>query len=140
MSTESKTSARKITALERERQSLDLRLTGLTYREIGEELKITEQGAYKAVIRALEKIKDKIEEKAEEVVIIEIQRLDKLFLIAFKKAERGDLSAIDRCLRIMERRAKLLGLDTPSKHELTGAEGNELKIIVEYADSKNHAS
>ena len=27
-----------------------------------------------------------------------------------------------------------------SAHELTGAEGNELKIIVEYADSKNHAS
>ena len=26
------------------------------------------------------------------------------------------------------------------RHELTGAEGNELKIIVEYADSKNHAS
>ena len=35
------------------------------------------------------------------------------------KAVGGDLKAIDRCLAIMGRRAKLLGLDMPTNREIT---------------------
>ena len=113
---ESKTSARKLTALERELRSLELRKTGATYREIGRVLGITEQGAYKAVVRALAKLREKVLEEAQDVRDIELLRLDRMFLSMYAKATAGGTGAVDRCLRIMERRAHLLGLDKPTKH------------------------
>jgi hypothetical protein len=51
---------------------------------------------------------------------LELQRLDALYLKAWEAVEEGDLPSIDRCLRIMERRAKLLGLDAAEKIEHSG--------------------
>ena len=56
------------------------------------------------------------------------------------KGQAGDprfLAGVQWCIN---KRCEIIGIDAPKRHELTGAEGNELKIIVEYADSKNHAS
>lgn len=121
MPTESKTSARKLTARERERQSLELRKGGATYEEIANKLNMSVTGAYSAVVRALEKIATKTAEDAETVKAMELQRLDRLFLAAYDQAIKGNHGAIDRCLRIMDRRAKYLGLDAPERHDLTSA-------------------
>jgi len=52
---------------------------------------------------------------------LELQRLDDLYLIAYRAIIDGyDLAGIDRCLRIMERRSKLLGLDAAEKVEHSG--------------------
>jgi hypothetical protein len=45
--------------------------------------------------------------------VLEAGRLDQLQLAIWKSALAGHLGAIDRVLRIMERRARLFGLDTP---------------------------
>ncbi|MQY11433.1 hypothetical protein SRB5_15510 [Streptomyces sp. RB5] len=69
------------------------------------------------------------EEKAEELRALENQRLDKLFFVAYRQAVKdGNLPAIDRALRIMERRARLLGLDQPARTEVTGAGGAAIEI------------
>ncbi len=113
--TESRTSARKLTALERERESLALRMAGYTYEQIGDKLGITRQGAYAAVVRALKKLREKVLEDAEQLRSLELRRLDSLFLSMYQQAEEGDQGAVDRCLRIMERRSRLMGLDIIQK-------------------------
>ena len=59
-------------------------------------------------------------EEASKVRDLELQRLDALYLVAYAEVEDGNIPAIDRCLRIMERRAKLLGLDAAEKVEHSG--------------------
>jgi hypothetical protein len=44
----------------------------------------------------------------------------------YATATKGDTGAIDRILRIMERRAKLWGLDTPVRNEHTGKDGGPI--------------
>jgi hypothetical protein len=45
----------------------------------------------------------------------EAERLDELESAIWPNAMAGNLDAIDRCLAIMERRARLLGLDAPTR-------------------------
>jgi hypothetical protein len=59
-------------------------------------------------------------EEASKVRDLELQRLDALYLVAYAEVEEGNVPAIDRCLRIMERRAKLLGLDAAEKVNVNG--------------------
>ncbi|MCT9007035.1 hypothetical protein [Streptomyces rhizosphaerihabitans] len=60
---------------------------------------------------------------------MEADRLDRLFFVAYKKAVRDqDLAAIDRTLRIMERRARLLGLDMPVRTEMSGPDGGPVQV------------
>ena len=53
------------------------------------------------------------------VLALELERLDALTLAAWPRARAGDDRAIRVVLRIMQRRAKLLGLDAPLKSATT---------------------
>jgi hypothetical protein len=46
-----------------------------------------------------------------EMLAAEVNRLDQLMAIAWVNAEAGDLKGVDTCVRIIQVRAKLLGLD-----------------------------
>lgn len=95
--------------LQREGQALELRRAGLTYDAIAERLGFANKGgAYKAVKRALQRT---LQEPADELRALEVDRLDRLQAAIWPKAMRGDTAAVDRVLRIAERRARLLGLD-----------------------------
>ena len=102
-----------VIARQREAQALELRRWGATYASIGEKLGISEVAALKAVERAL--IRLDIESEPAKLVIRkqEIDRLDALSRAIAPKLLVGDLMAVDRALRIQERRAKLLALDAP---------------------------
>jgi len=64
---------------------------------------------------------DKCREEAVHVRDLELQRLDDLYTKAWDLVDAGGSeTAIDRCLRIMERRSKLLGLDAAEKVEHSG--------------------
>ena len=56
---------------------------------------------------------------ADQVISEELQRLAFAERAIMPAVSRADLMAIDRLLRIMERRAKLLGLDAPKRYEIT---------------------
>lgn len=113
----------------------DDRILNLGYADSG--------AARKDLIRALQKNRD--EEKAEASVYRqqENERLDALLEAAWPRAttpspvfdKEGevvdhvlDMRAVDTVLRLMDRRAKLNGLDMPVKTELTGADGGPLAM------------
>lgn len=49
---------------------------------------------------------------------LELAKLDEMEIKVSSNARAGHEGAIDRALRIMERRAKILGLDAPAKQEV----------------------
>ncbi|WRZ90222.1 hypothetical protein OHB54_14785 [Streptomyces sp. NBC_01007] len=60
-------------------------------------------------------------------------RLDRLFFVAYRQAVKdGDLPAIDRALRIMERRARMNGLYRAAKTEIVtpNASGSDLTAVA----------
>jgi hypothetical protein len=96
---------------------LELRSAGLSFREIARELKVAPATAYKAVARGLAAVNAGCREQAQELRALEALRLDQLQAALWERATDGDVRAIDRILRIMERRARLLGLDEPERRE-----------------------
>ncbi|MFJ7422761.1 hypothetical protein ACIQXD_29780 [Streptomyces uncialis] len=87
------------------------------------------RAACKDVREALKERTTELDGQVDELRTVEAERLDRLFFVAYRMAVRDkELPAIDRALRIMERRAKLLGLDRPEKTEITGAQGGPLHI------------
>ena len=93
----------------------------MSYTQIGKKLGCHRSTACRYVLSELENLADKCREEAVHVRDLELQRLDDLYLIAYRAIIDGyDLAGIDRCLRIMERRAKLLGLDLPAKVDVQG--------------------
>jgi len=121
---ETASSARKLRGIEREIACLRLRKAGLSYRAIAAELNISPSGAYKAVTRALRKLNEKSAEATAEVRALEVQRLDDLLENLWPYRHKP--AYVDRILRVMERRARLLGLDAPERREITG--GMEIEI------------
>lgn len=119
-----KTSADRFTATERRAQAVELRMEGKTFDRIGAELGVSRQRAYQLVHGALGKLQRETQDRVEEALALELERLDALQLAIYERATGGDLRAIDRMLRIMERRAKLLGLDTPQKVAPTNPAGD----------------
>jgi len=98
-------------------EALKLRSRGFTYQQIADSMGVSKQGAWDRVKRALADIP---REAAEEYRALECERLDALLAVATHQALTGkrSLFAIDRCIMIMDRRAKLLGLDAPIKSQV----------------------
>jgi len=94
-----------------ESQAVQLRSLGHTYDEIAQQLGLATRGsAWKVVQRALTRIPA---ESVEEMRLLEGARLDAMTAAIWPTAVTGDEKAIALMLRIMERRAKLFGLDAP---------------------------
>lgn len=107
--------------------------------------------ACKDVRLALKERTTEQDEKADELRAVENLRLDRLFFVAYRQAVKdGDLPAIDRALRIMERRARMNGLDKPSKTEIvtpaatssdpTTATLDELEALIAITEEAAHGS
>lgn len=94
--------AKNIDIVFRRHQALELRKAGFTYRKIGERLGISGQLARNDVQAALE---EDAAGKSEPLTDIELERLDNLYLVAYKKALKGDLKAMEVALKISDRRA-----------------------------------
>jgi len=102
--------------IDRERRVLELRRAGVTFDVIAQEVGYSNSsGAYHAFHRALKRTLNNA--GAEEMREVELDRLDRLQRFAWTAAARGELKAIETVLRIMTRRARLLGLDMPVKVE-----------------------
>jgi orotate phosphoribosyltransferase-like protein len=116
-----KSSVRRIRTTEKTLKALELRKRGMNYTQIGEKLGCARSTACRYVLSELENLADKCREEAVQVRDLELHRLDELYLIAYHAISDGnDLAGIDRCLRIMERRAKLLGIDAVAKVDVQG--------------------
>lgn len=134
---------------ERDAQACELRSRGARLQDIADELGFGDRSAArKAIERALDAT---VAEDAGALRQLELDRLDRLYRAGLKVLEtahitvshgaivRGDdgkplpddgpvLQAIDRLVRIADRRAKLLGLDAPAKLEVT--QGGDLDAAI----------
>jgi len=110
-----------LSVTDRRAECLELRRQGLLYAQIGARLGIGAATAWRHVQLGIAAI---IAEPAKAVLAIELERLDTLFQPQYEKATTlGDGQACVSCLRIMERRAKLLGLDVQERSQAGAAMG-----------------
>lgn len=107
----------KISLQERRAKALDYRKSRLTFQQIADRLKISKGQAYKDVAAAIAAI---TAEPAAEVLAQEIELIDAMARGLMKRALIGDDKAVTSMLRLMERRARYLGLDAPTKVEASG--------------------
>lgn len=100
-----------VTAAEKQAEALRLRKAGLTYEEIADRLGYANKsGAYKTVMSALRKI---VQEPADELRKLEIERLDVMLASLWPFILKGSPRHVEIGLKVMDRRAALLGLDAP---------------------------
>jgi hypothetical protein len=124
-------SRQRIFAAERHVRAIELRKAGVTFQQIADQLGYANAaGAHKAVTTAL---REMLREPTEELRALEVARLDHMLLGIWQKATSGGTWEIDRALKIMERRAALLGLDAPKRIENTGKDGAAIAISLEGA-------
>lgn len=117
--------------LEREAEVLKLRRGGLTFDLIAKQLGYKHaSGAHKAYLSACKRI---VRADVEELRGTELDRLDLAQGALWSRVMRGEVPAVMAVLRIMERRARLLGLDQPVKSqiEVTNYDGNTIDAEVQ---------
>lgn len=125
----SNSAPKKLRRAEIVRQALEYRKAGMTYDEIGRRLGFSTQRAGKIVNEELKRINKKSAEDAQEITTLEMLRLDAMLQGIWKSAtEEGSLGAVDRVLAIMNRRAKMLGLDEVSKSTVTALQNINLNM------------
>jgi hypothetical protein len=100
----------------RDARVYELRIQGDTFEQIASEVGFSgPSGAW----QAYQRIKSEwIFESVDEARQLELMRLDELQVAVWDRAINGELPAAHCVLKIMDRRAKLLGLDKPEKVEV----------------------
>ena len=97
-------------------KALELRRKGWSYPKIADELGVALSTAYRYVNNELERLANERHIEGEKVLDIELARLDRLTEAIMERCEDGSLDHIDTMMKLMDRRAKLLGLNAPTKH------------------------
>lgn len=112
--------------------ALLLRQGGASFRAIAAALGCSPRAAYKLVGRALAVLSTEAKAEQERARDLTLLRLDRAVLALWEDVEKGDVKAIRELVRIETRRAKLLGLDMPTKVALTDLTGQ--------LDARTHAA
>lgn len=108
-----KTAPQMVDAALSQTEALRLRQSGATFQQIADRLGYSDRsGAHRAVMAAL---KESVTEPNAEMRSLELSDLASLQDALWPSANAGDQGAVDRVLKIMERRAKILGLDAAPK-------------------------
>jgi len=82
----------------------------------------------------LKQSREKLREGSDQLRELELQRIDALYAVVWPLAIQGQLSAVDRCLTIMKRRAELLGLDVPRAFDVS------TELVVRYVNDWRNLS
>jgi len=119
---------------QREMQALNMRIAGKSYQEIGEALGYAhDNSSRRLVLKAMRIIKA---DKVKHVRMMELARLDMLMGAAWDSAMEGHLGAIQAVLKVMQQRAKLLGLDAPLKVAKTDTKGRDIVTMSDEERAK----
>lgn len=68
-------------------------------------------------------------EGAEQLRTIQDGRIERLIAAVFRKALDGDPKAVDQMLKLLDRQARLHGLDSPVRTELVDKDGESIQVI-----------
>ena len=114
---------KKLQKLTDEAKIVGLKLKGYSLREIAVYL----HKPYKTVQRlfnsAIKKELSRTDSKREMLIEVDVQRLEALIKAVYEKALKGEYKAIEAVLKIMERKARLLGLDQQIEHTVNNFNG-----------------
>ena len=142
MATSARQSAKKTALMERRHTALSLRKSGASYRAIAAHIAAipghegySEGRAHADIAACLKAINEQTSLDTEEYRSLELERLDIAQLAIAKKVQAGDLQAIDRWLRIAERRSALLGLDAPVRLKIEQGVEAELSAFLNSLES-----
>lgn len=112
---QSRASQQRLEALERQQRALELRRQGLRYEQIAERLGVDTSTAWRLVMKAYQRTIKHNDELAEFNRKLDLERLDAALSALWPQVVAGKPQAVDRLLGILERRARLLGLDAPEQ-------------------------
>jgi hypothetical protein len=107
---------RRLSAEEKKRAALALRLGGATYEQIGKAIGVDTSTASRYVSGIMKELKL---EGAEELRRIQFMRLEHMLMLKWPEVQEKKDSAMNMALAIMDRQTRLLGLDSPVKSELS---------------------
>lgn len=124
----SKSSPARARSVELQAKALELRRMGLGFVAIGEQLGLKKSQAHRLVTAGMAEARAQIGASADELRTEELSRLDGMLQGLWPRARKGEVVAIDRVLKIGERRAKLLGLEAPVRIETTGRDGAPIEV------------
>jgi len=126
--TGNKTSVKTILLVERQSRAVELRLAGRTLQQIADALGYASpSGAAQAIEAALRK---RVAGTVDHLRQVENARLDAMWFPLWPRMLAGDLAALDRGLKIMTRRAKLMGLDV-DRSAVTEFNPEPIRLLVE---------
>lgn len=117
--------ARKAAAALLKQRALELRLMGKTYAEIGRTLEISAPTAHKHVKSMMDAAIKTAEQDAERLRMQELMRLDRMNEAIWTAVIKGNTTAVDKAIKIHEKRAALLGLNAPTKVAPTDPTGKK---------------
>ena len=126
-----KTAPSKVPAAARREKALELRAKGMSIRAIAGRLGVSKSQVQRDIEKELQAAAADRKKIAGHIIDLELVKLDALEENAWEHIAAGELSAIDRVLRSMERRAKLLGLDKTGGAGDTGSLGDLVAAIRE---------
>lgn len=103
---------------------------GVTQREIAQTLNVS-LGTVNRDIKLLRKQWAQEQHELDEEFTLDIQRLNDMIGAVYAAASRGHLPAVDTLLKVLDRRARMLGYDAPGKIETDLTSGGEPLKIAE---------
>jgi len=126
-----KTGPKSVATRKRAAAALELRIAGKRYQDIADELGYWGRGdAYKAITGLLNRVES---DAADEIRKLEGVRLDKMLQGVWWGATHGDAVAIRSVISIMERRARLFGLDLGLQQEVN-AMVQAISVTINYGE------
>lgn len=103
-----------------------LRIAGASWDEIAQALGYESGASANSAVRAGKRTRTK--DELEDIVDLELERLDMLQLIAWKTAKDGDLKAMQFVLNVIAQRAKFLGTEKKPNEGATGTTNTAIFI------------
>jgi hypothetical protein len=103
-----------------EQRAYEMRLSGKSFKEIAKELKYADaSGAYHAYQRAREVVSV---ENLGEWRLLELERLNVVQGALWENVLNGHIPSVNALLKVFDLRAKLIGLYSPEKYQVTHQE------------------
>ena len=127
-------------------RALELAQEGWSYAAIAETLtaELGAQYGTTSKTRAFQLVKEALDEavearkaEAERIIALELMRLNEMTIGVFPMAKGGNTLAVTAMLSIMDRRARYLGINAPTKtvSEVTGKDGGPIQSEVALTDA-----
>jgi len=132
------TDSQQLATAKRRREVIQLREAGASWEAIADTIEErygadalpkhwSKRYAHKDFQRALGKVQDEVKDRARTVRELELKRLDRMQRGLWQSAINGDTDAARTIVRLMKRRAALLGLDEPERFDVSVTDAGDIE-------------